>query len=471
MSFLRVKAALKCHEKQTVLEVGSRLDVLLSSRTKFVCREHVYKDLRPYVCTFTDCTSAAKQYHAKQDLIHHETQVHKRQWSCPEGCQEIFATQKSLAQHLRVEHSENLIETRMSLLLFLSEHPMSETTMEPCPLCPTNLPLTELYTHVAQHLEQLSLFVLPSYAEDSGDSLDGSDASHQARNDRSSRSTNLTMDLEWADTFVPSTADHEQNSYNQDTQTLVQNPPGDLFTTRPDVWQWFGIYRTDTSSEYSADTDLVLLHSRTNQSRDAQRTVKTADERAAEFDDVYALQNFIDNFMEMSYRGVKQEFLPRLAMERASTLAVIERTIVLDKDLYLPKTTFVHFVRKVYKTCRKLFVTCVYGNLSMQTLRGLMAHGLTDAGFPFQEEELPKEIRSMSKCGELRRFVRGQRLFDTVNFELGSMQVFRDSQTVPIDWEESESSLLGQGTFCSVYAIRMHPDQHSLPNVSHLSRL
>lgn len=64
---------------------------------------------------------------------------------------------------------------------------MDETTIDRCPLCPTAMPLSQLYLHIAQHLEQLALFVLFLYTGETN-TEDGSNASDQAqihRNDGS----------------------------------------------------------------------------------------------------------------------------------------------------------------------------------------------------------------------------------------------------------------------------------------------
>ena len=43
----------------------------------------------------------------------------------------------------------------------MSERQVDEETILPCPLCPDELYLKRLQTHVAEHLEEISLFVIP----------------------------------------------------------------------------------------------------------------------------------------------------------------------------------------------------------------------------------------------------------------------------------------------------------------------
>lgn len=137
-------------------------------------RNHVYRDLRPYVCTFTDCISGEKQYHARHAWIHHETQVHRRQWVCPGPCNKVFGHRGHMAQHLCIDHQEQFTDEQIPLVLTLSESSLNDDVIESCPLCPVRLSLVRLHAHIAEHLEQISLFVLPCKVVDTMDSSKGS---------------------------------------------------------------------------------------------------------------------------------------------------------------------------------------------------------------------------------------------------------------------------------------------------------
>jgi hypothetical protein len=123
-------------------------------------------------------------YHARHDWIHHENQMHRRHWVCFQDCNRSFATQSSFLRHLHDSHNAWLEKKQTSLILTLSERPKEETAVDSCPLCPMTLSLSLLYLHIAQHLEQLSLFVLFPYSADD-DTQDASDASDQAQDHRS----------------------------------------------------------------------------------------------------------------------------------------------------------------------------------------------------------------------------------------------------------------------------------------------
>lgn len=47
--------------------------------TDLLARRHVFRDLRPYSCTFPDCDNAGKLYVRRHECINHEMQMHHRQ--------------------------------------------------------------------------------------------------------------------------------------------------------------------------------------------------------------------------------------------------------------------------------------------------------------------------------------------------------------------------------------------------------
>ena len=91
---------------------------------------HVLGDLQPYVCTELDCTTAVKVYTTRHEWLHHSRTAHPR---------EVSSESESVDQ---VEGTN-------------------------CVLCSAVLPNEKrLDKHLARHLQELALFVLPSTAED-----------------------------------------------------------------------------------------------------------------------------------------------------------------------------------------------------------------------------------------------------------------------------------------------------------------
>jgi hypothetical protein len=127
----------------------------------------VFRDLRPYTCTYGDCSNPDKMYATRHDWIYHEMQMHRRQWKC-QKCDVGFHSKASMADHLREIHSES-VATQLSIFLEMSERPIDDDRRMKCVLCPSQLSLSRLLEHLAQHMEEIALFVLPSLSDDDED--------------------------------------------------------------------------------------------------------------------------------------------------------------------------------------------------------------------------------------------------------------------------------------------------------------
>ena len=140
----------------------------------------MFRDLRPYVCTFEDCHNAGKLYVSRHDWAHHELQVHRREFVCNK-CDKRSQTRQEASAHLR-EHGDSILPSQLSVILDLAERQVdiSLSQKEPCLVCGEELSLKALQNHLASHMEDIALFVLPS-AEDDEDTGD-SNASIQVKN-------------------------------------------------------------------------------------------------------------------------------------------------------------------------------------------------------------------------------------------------------------------------------------------------
>ena len=96
-------------------------------------------------------------------------QLHRRQWICSGGCQEKFRAKEILRGHLREMHSQDFTKRQLPVLLDMCERPIDEDEIVKCPLCPTSLALPKLQVHLASHLEEIALFVLPPSQLDAGE--------------------------------------------------------------------------------------------------------------------------------------------------------------------------------------------------------------------------------------------------------------------------------------------------------------
>ncbi|KAK3293389.1 uncharacterized protein B0H64DRAFT_211682 [Chaetomium fimeti] len=157
-------------------------------------QRHVFHDLRPYVCTFEDCQNAGKLYVSRHDWMYHELQVHRREYVCKE-CDKKFQKRQEASEHHREHYGESIPAPRLNVIVDLSERQadISLGEKEPCIICGEELSPMALQGHVASHMEDVALFVLPNSDEDK--EAGGSEASVQvAKLESRGNTTDLTAD-------------------------------------------------------------------------------------------------------------------------------------------------------------------------------------------------------------------------------------------------------------------------------------
>ncbi|RPB19135.1 hypothetical protein L211DRAFT_899116 [Terfezia boudieri ATCC MYA-4762] len=124
-------------------------------------RRHVFRDLRPYICTFESCTKSNRLFETRHGWYDHEVRHHRREWYCAE-CTVAFSTSSKFTRHLKKFHPALLVaEQDVSTLVANCERALS--TSQQCPLCTTQSEHTphRLRSHLGQHMQQLALFTLP----------------------------------------------------------------------------------------------------------------------------------------------------------------------------------------------------------------------------------------------------------------------------------------------------------------------
>lgn len=67
---------------------------------------------------------------------------------------------------MREKHPEAFTELQLPVIIDLCERPADPNENCLCPLCPAEMTLSKLQVHLATHLEELSLFVLPVHMSD-----------------------------------------------------------------------------------------------------------------------------------------------------------------------------------------------------------------------------------------------------------------------------------------------------------------
>jgi hypothetical protein len=98
--------------------------------------------------------------------MYHETQMHRRQWTCASCSNQKFASKNDMRSHLLAMHSGDFPESQLAIMVDICERPMDDDENVDCPICLATLALSALRVHLATHLEELALFVLPCHMED-----------------------------------------------------------------------------------------------------------------------------------------------------------------------------------------------------------------------------------------------------------------------------------------------------------------
>ncbi|KAF2798222.1 hypothetical protein K505DRAFT_357751, partial [Melanomma pulvis-pyrius CBS 109.77] len=130
-------------------------------------KHHVFRDLRPYVCTFENCQNAEKLYVSRHDWIYHEFQIHRREYACKE-CHTIHFNREEMSTHLQEHYGKSVLPTQSGVILDLCgrQVDVSDNEKDSCLLCGDELSLSELQGHLANHMEDIALFVLPNADEE-----------------------------------------------------------------------------------------------------------------------------------------------------------------------------------------------------------------------------------------------------------------------------------------------------------------
>lgn len=127
--------------------------------------------------------------------------MHRRQWICASCSQQKFSSRDDLERHLLEKHSGQFPESQIKVMADICERPMDDDEDAHCPICLVTLSLSALRIHIAAHLEELALFVLPCHMEDrsqdiGSDKAEGTTRQHLASNTSGSEDGLPPLDFE-----------------------------------------------------------------------------------------------------------------------------------------------------------------------------------------------------------------------------------------------------------------------------------
>lgn len=161
-------------------------------------RDHVLRDLRPFICTYGGCDEENSLFDNWRDWAKHEQWYHNRLLRCPIHSEDIFLNIKDFQEHMKQSHagSDAMIDEAVSASTVVSTKPD-----RPCPLCLcTRETMDALQRHMATHLQRIARFSLPLSTDAYDEDSEGDFGSANAALDHSRHSSSAGLvSLHWSD--------------------------------------------------------------------------------------------------------------------------------------------------------------------------------------------------------------------------------------------------------------------------------
>ena len=160
----------------------------------------MFADLRPYICTFSECKDELAQFTTRAAWADHEFTEHRilRMWRCPE-CSESLTSASNWEHHLREMHQRVFVGPQLHSAKNIAYETRSRPIEdEECPLCRIVLgkPRRAFIKHVGRHMEEIALMALPpSTAEDSDESSVSTDQKSLASENNSDPDLSLGVSV------------------------------------------------------------------------------------------------------------------------------------------------------------------------------------------------------------------------------------------------------------------------------------
>ena len=159
---------------------------------------HIFSDLRPYICTFTECGDQLVQFPNRAAWAEHEFSNHRttQSWTCPE-CAEDFLEVSTWEKHLQETHrlffSGPKLQVAKDMALRTEARRIED---DECPLCRivVGKPRRGFVKHVGRHMEEIALMALPRDVEE--DTEEGSLGTDDTSLEKSSQSFHSKLPTE-----------------------------------------------------------------------------------------------------------------------------------------------------------------------------------------------------------------------------------------------------------------------------------
>ncbi|KAI5804284.1 hypothetical protein EDC01DRAFT_642741 [Geopyxis carbonaria] len=116
---------------------------------------HVFDDLRPYVCSVEKCATSDKLYGCQQEWFAHELAVHRREWYC-NLCDEKYDNDSHFRNHVASCH-DTVFKDEAELNTIVDRCERACKRAQDCPLCGEICTVNDLQHHLGSHMQQIAL--------------------------------------------------------------------------------------------------------------------------------------------------------------------------------------------------------------------------------------------------------------------------------------------------------------------------
>jgi hypothetical protein len=246
------------------------------------CREHVMRDLEPYVCIFHDCPDGDVLYRDKSKWLSHMQWKHTLRWCCSSPSHKLltFESEEDYELHMHSNHGNAITDAQLQILKDTDKRPAPITFTE-CPFCgfspisdlpqnlsPGHLPQSlspnelmkkdvfdSLVLHVSTHLQATALISLP-WPDDVDDEASSGVTASRPGKGSTMDDVNSVKDFSF-DTSVPDGSFSFDDSTPHDSAASTHEWEADPIFDGVTTGEWSFIPET----EYTGHDEDPVLHS------------------------------------------------------------------------------------------------------------------------------------------------------------------------------------------------------------------
>lgn len=157
--------------------------VLKNIKDRYDWKIHVFADLQPYICTFSECSDSLLTFPTRRLWQEHEFSQHRLSisWTCP-VCKKDLLSPDDWTEHIEANHRSALSDVEARYAFAAAKTTKAQSIeLQKCPLCLTYPGASQraFTTHVCKHMESIALAALPNEATSDSESDQSSTHSDQ----------------------------------------------------------------------------------------------------------------------------------------------------------------------------------------------------------------------------------------------------------------------------------------------------